>query len=136
FGDEATHAEGLRDLVQDLDEIDARGVSTVEIGDGVVVRVGRYGPYVELVGGDAAGEGGQPRRATVPDDIAPDEMSVEKAHELLAVAADDGRVLGTDPETGHEIVARAGRYGPYVTEVLPETDEAPKRGAKKPKPRT
>ena len=63
-------------------------------------------------------------------------MSVEKAHELLLAAADDGRVLGTDPQTGHEIVARAGRYGPYVTEVLPEADEPPKRGAKKVKPRT
>lgn len=136
FGADGTSGAGLRDLVQDLDDIDARGVSTVEIGDGVVVRVGRYGPYVELVGEEGGDGDGQPRRATVPDDIAPDEMSVEKAHELLAVAADDGRVLGTDPETGHEIVARAGRYGPYVTEVLPETDEAPKRGAKKVKPRT
>jgi DNA topoisomerase I len=139
FGDEAASSEGLRDLVQDLDEIDARGVSTVEIGDGVVVRVGRYGPYVEVTGGaEGGGEDGteQPRRATVPDDIAPDEMTVQKARELLEAAADDGRVLGTDPGTGHEIVARAGRYGPYVTEVLPETDEPPKRGAKKAKPRT
>ena len=136
FGDQARSSEGLRDLVQDLDEIDARGVSTVEIGEGVVVRVGRYGPYVELVGDGSAAEDDQPRRATVPEDIAPDEMSVEKARELLEAAADDGRVLGTDPETGHEIVARAGRYGPYVTEVLPDTDEPPKRGAKKVKPRT
>ena len=131
FGDEATSTEGLRDLVQDLGEIDARAVSAVETGDGTVVRVGRYGPYVEV-----PGEDGQPRRATVPDDIAPDEMTAAKAEELLTAAADDGRVLGTDPGTGHEIVARAGRYGPYVTEVLPEPDEAPKRGAKKIKPRT
>ena len=131
FGDEATSVEGLRDLVEDLGEIDARGVSTIPIGEGVVVRVGRYGPYVEV-----AGEDGEPRRATVNDDVAPDEMTPEKARELLEAAADDGRVLGTDPGTGHEIVARAGRYGPYVTEVLPESDEAPKRGAKKVKPRT
>ncbi|WP_228255050.1 type I DNA topoisomerase [Ornithinimicrobium avium] len=131
FGDEATSLEGLRDLVEDLGEIDAKGVSTIPIGDGVVVRVGRYGPYVEV-----AGEDGEPRRATVTDDVAPDEMTPEKARELLEAAADDGRVLGVDPASGHEIVARAGRYGPYVTEVLPESDEAPKRGAKKVKPRT
>ena len=131
FGPDGTEGAGLRDLVQDLDEIDARGVSTVEIGEGVVVRVGRYGPYVEVEGAE-----GEPRRATVPEDIAPDEMTPEKGRELLEVAADDGRVLGQDPATGHDVVARAGRYGPYVTEVLPESEEPPKRGAKKPKPRT
>ncbi|QFG67604.1 type I DNA topoisomerase [Ornithinimicrobium pratense] len=132
FGDKARGAEGLRDLVQDLGDIDARAVSAVRIGDGSVVRVGRYGPYVEIE------EDGEVKRATVPDDIAPDEMTAEKATELLAAAADDGRVLGTDPETGREIVARAGRYGPYVTEVVPE--EAPTAGTKKKvtkvKPRT
>ncbi|WP_131103493.1 type I DNA topoisomerase [Ornithinimicrobium sufpigmenti] len=132
FGDEARRTEGLRDLVQDLGDIDARAVSAVQIGDGSVVRVGRYGPYVEVE------EDGEVKRATVPDDIAPDEMTAEKAAELLAAAADDGRVLGTDPETGREIVARAGRYGPYVTEVIPE-EEAPagtKKKAAKVKPRT
>ena len=80
-----------------------------------------------------------PRRATINDDIAPDEMTPAKARELLDAAADDGRVLGLDPLSGNEIIAKAGRYGPYVTEVLPETeDEAPKRGkaAAKVKPRT
>ncbi|MGO0576497.1 type I DNA topoisomerase [Ornithinimicrobium panacihumi] len=132
FGDEATSSEGLKGLVDHLPDIDARGVSTVPIGDGVVVRVGRYGPYVE----DEAADGEEARRATVSDDIAPDEMTPEKGRELLSAAADDGRVLGQDPQTGHDIVARAGRYGPYVTEVLPEAEEAPKKGAKKVKPRT
>lgn len=154
FGDEATSAEGLRDLVTDLGEIDARAVSTIDIGEGIVVRVGRYGPYVEEVvpaGVDpstgevtdasaADGAASQPRRATIGDDIAPDEMTPARARELLDTAADDGRVLGTDPTTGHEIVARAGRYGPYVTEVLPEED-APaggkgKKAAARAKPRT
>ncbi|HYN30087.1 MAG TPA: type I DNA topoisomerase [Dermatophilaceae bacterium] len=132
FGGEAGSAQGLRELVADLGEIDARAISTIDIGDGVVVRVGRYGPYVEEV----AADGGEPRRATVGDDIAPDEMTPQKAREILETAADDGRVLGRDPQSGHEIVARAGRYGPYVTEVLPEEDEAPRKGRAKVKPRT
>ncbi len=118
FGDEAGSAEGLRDLVQDLGEIDARAVSTIEIGEGIVVRVGRYGPYVE----DTTAEG-DPKRATITDDVAPDEMTAAKGRELLETAAEDGRVLGQDPETGHDIVAKSGRYGPYVTEVIPDPDE-------------
>ncbi len=110
-------AEGLRALVEDLGDIDARDISTVPLGEDLVLRVGRYGPYVEST---VTPEGEEPRRATVPDDIAPDELTPAKARELLAASADDGRVLGTDPVTGHEIIARAGRYGPYVTEVLPE----------------
>ncbi len=149
FGDEATSSEGLRSLVEDLGDIDARAISTIDIGDGIVVRVGRYGPYVEEVvpaGIDprtgevtdaAAAERGdtQPRRATITDDVAPDEMTPAIARELLDRAADDGRVVGQDPETGRDIVAKSGRYGPYVTEVLPE-EEAAKKGKAKVKPRT
>ncbi|NUS40911.1 MAG: DNA topoisomerase I, partial [Terrabacter sp.] len=152
FGEEATSGEGLKTLVDDLGEIDAKEISTIPIGDGMVVRVGRYGPYVEEVApagvdletgevADGADVSGNPRRATITDDIAPDEMTPEKARELLEVAADDGKVLGQDPETGRDIVARAGRYGPYVTEVI-DDDEAPAgdkpkgRKAAKVKPRT
>ncbi|MFC5997486.1 type I DNA topoisomerase [Quadrisphaera sp. GCM10027208] len=119
-------AQGLRRLVEGLGEIDARDINSVPIGDGIVVRVGRYGPYVEVPGED----GGEPLRAGVPDDVAPDELTPEKARELLAAQNDGERELGTDPETGHLVVARSGRYGPYVTEVLP--DDAPKGS----KPRT
>ena len=153
FGDEATSVTGLSELVQDLGEIDAREISTIPLGEGMVVRVGRYGPYVEEVvpvGVDAAtGELGNdatvpvtPRRATISDDIAPDEMTPAKARELLEAAADDGKILGRHPESGLEIVARAGRYGPYVTEVLPPDDPAvasgttKSRGKTKVKPRT
>jgi DNA topoisomerase I len=113
FGDAPSATEGLRDLASDLDEIDAREISTVPIGEGVVLRVGRYGPYVEV-----SGEDGEPRRATVPDDVAPDELTVDKARELLTMGGDEGRVLGEDPATGRTIVVKAGRYGPYVTELV------------------
>ncbi|MEO7059221.1 MAG: topoisomerase C-terminal repeat-containing protein, partial [Lapillicoccus sp.] len=146
FGDEATSSEGLRDLVNDLGEIDAREISTIPLGDGMVVRVGRYGPYVEeLVPQGVDGATGEvvdgvavpdtPRRATINDDIAPDEMTPAKARELLEAAADDGRVLGTDPDSGREVVARAGRYGPYVSEVLPP-ELVDLKGKAKVKPRT
>ena len=133
---------GLKPMVDDLGEIDARAINSIEIGEGITLRVGRYGAYIEQIARDEDGtpiEGADPRRANVSDEVAPDELTVEKAEELLERAKDDGRVLGTDPETGHEIVAKDGRYGPYVTEVLPEQVTAdgkkiPK--SKQPKPRT
>ncbi|HET7475036.1 MAG TPA: type I DNA topoisomerase [Dermatophilaceae bacterium] len=133
FGDEAQSADGLRQLVADLGEIDAREISTIPLGEGIVVRVGRYGPYVEETSGN-----GDARRATITDEIAPDELTPAKARQLLEVAAEDGRVLGTDPQTGTEIVAKSGRYGPYVTEVLVEDEAAPTkpRAKAKAKPRT
>jgi DNA topoisomerase I len=105
---------GLHALVTEhLDEIDARAVNSIPIlGSDVVVRVGRYGPYLER------GE----ERASISDDVAPDELTAEAAEELLSRPSGD-RSLGADPETGHEIAVRDGRYGPYVTEVLPEGDE-------------
>ncbi|HXF98649.1 MAG TPA: type I DNA topoisomerase [Gaiellaceae bacterium] len=108
FGDGG--GPGLHKLVTEhLDEIDAREVNSIPVpGSDAVVRVGRYGPYLERGG----------VRASLPPDLAPDELTAEKAEELLAQP--DGRRLGVDPETGREIVVRAGRYGPYVTELLPE----------------
>ncbi|WP_407319215.1 type I DNA topoisomerase [Isoptericola halotolerans] len=140
---EGSHTWGLRDLVADLGEIDPVAVNSVEIGEGIRVRVGRYGPYLEDLRAEPDKEGKAPR-ASVPEDIAPDELTVDKARELLAAGADDGRVLGVDPESGNEIVAKNGRYGPYVTEVLdlpeidPELSAAAKKRAKaaRPKPRT
>jgi DNA topoisomerase I len=110
---------GLKPLVDDLGEIDAREINSVPLGEGIVLRVGKFGPYLETVD-----ETGAARRASVPEDIAPDELNVEKARELLATQADGDRVLGTDPGTGREIVVRNGRYGPYVTEL--QEDDAPK----------
>ena len=110
----ALRAQGLKGLVDNLGEIDARAVNSIEIGEGITLRVGRYGPYLE----DAEG-----KRANVPADLAPDELTVDKARELFTRAADDGRELGVDPVSGRVIIAKDGRYGPYVTEVLPEPEE-------------
>jgi DNA topoisomerase-1 len=134
---------GLRALVENLGEIDAAAINSVDIGEGIRVRVGRYGPYLEDLAAEVE-EGKTPPRASVPDDVAPDELTVAKARELLAAGADDGRVLGVHPETGNPVVAKNGRYGPYVTEQLPEPDLDPdlSAAAKKralaalPKPKT
>ncbi|TQJ75500.1 type I DNA topoisomerase [Streptomyces sp. SLBN-31] len=123
------HLGGLKELVTDLGAIDAREVSSFPVGNGIVLRVGRYGPYIER--GEKDSEGHQ--RADVPEDLAPDELSVELAEELLAKPSGDFE-LGADPATGHQIIARDGRYGPYVTEVLPEG--TPKTGKNAVKPRT
>jgi len=101
---------GLKSLVGDIGDIDAREVSSFPLPDSdIVVRVGRYGPYLERDG----------ERVNVPDDMAPDELTVERAEELFSQPNGDIH-LGTDPDSGREVVAKAGRFGPYVTELLPE----------------
>lgn len=115
--------DGLAALVEDLGDIDARANSSFPLDDsGIVVRVGRYGPYLENE---------KQERANIPEDLAPDELTVEKAKELLATPSGVERQLGVDPEKNVPIVVRNGRYGPYVTEVLAEAE-----GKKKSKPRT
>ena len=108
FGTEGE--EGLKELVSDLGDIDARQVSSFPLaGTDIVVRVGRYGPYLEQDG----------QRVNVPEGTAPDELTPEYAAELLARPSGD-KILGTDPATGKTIIAKAGRFGPYVTEQLEE----------------
>ena len=116
--------EGLHPLVNGLGEIDAKELATFPVGgpdSGIVLRVGKYGPYLE--GPD---EDGNPtgKKANVPDDLPPDELTMAKATELFANPAGEEFPLGTHPETGLPVVAKNGRFGPYVTEVLP--DGAPK----------
>ncbi|MEU5657905.1 type I DNA topoisomerase [Streptomyces sp. NPDC047737] len=123
------HLGGLKELVTDLGAIDAREISSFPVGNGIKLRVGRYGPYIER--GEKDSEGHQ--RADVPEDLAPDELSVELAEELLAKPSGDFE-LGADPVSGNQIIAKDGRYGPYVTEVLPEG--TPKTGKNAVKPRT
>ncbi|MEU2929343.1 type I DNA topoisomerase [Streptomyces sp. NPDC007251] len=123
------HLGGLKELVTDLGAIDAREVSSFPVGNDIVLRVGRFGPYIERGEKDTE----EHQRADIPADLAPDELTVELAEKLLAEPSGD-RELGTDPATGHTIVAKKGRYGPYVTEVLPEG--TPKTGKNAVKPRT
>ena len=122
FGAE-TGEEGLKAVVDNLGDIDARAVNSIPVAEGITLRVGKFGPYLEKDRPADAPEGTDPERANVPDDLAPDELTPEKAEELFATAGPSERVLGTDPETGRTIVARDGRYGPYVTEVIEEMTE-------------
>jgi DNA topoisomerase-1 len=91
-----------------LSEIDAREINSIPLGTGtdgeaIVARVGRYGPYLQR--GDD--------RASIPDDLAPDELTIERAEAILAAPSND-RVLGTHPESGLDVQVKAGRFGPYV----------------------
>ncbi|GAA4415018.1 type I DNA topoisomerase [Actinokineospora soli] len=128
---------GLKKLVgSGVEEIDPKEVNSIRVFDDaegrpVVVRVGRYGPYLEReVDGEA-------QRANLPEDLPPDELTPDIAEQLFSVPM-EGRSLGTDPVTGHEIVAKDGRFGPYVTEVLPEEEPEPgkKKAKAKAKPRS
>jgi DNA topoisomerase I len=147
---------GLKKMVGTrLEDIDAREVNSIRLfaddeGRDVFVRVGRFGPYLERAVKDSS-EGAAPdavvsQRANLPDELPPDELTVEYAEKLFATPQ-EGRVLGVDPASGNEIVAKEGRFGPYVTEILPEPEApvedpakpAAKKAAKKvagPKPRT
>jgi DNA topoisomerase-1 len=121
-------AGGLRKLVSaNLGDIDARGINSIPLyvddsGREVVVRVGRYGPYIQrTTAGEEEGD-----RASLPEDVLPDELDSVRVEELLSAPSGDVE-LGEDPLSGHQIVARAGRYGPYVTELLPEDDTSKPR---------
>ena len=122
---------GLQQQVAELGEIDAREINTINIGDGLHVRVGRYGPYLEdTTHLDAEGN---PRHASLPETLAPDELSVDVARELLDNNAEGPRVLGKDPETGGTVEVRNGRFGPYVALVDSQDDEDAKSSKSRPK---
>ncbi|MEX0667421.1 MAG: type I DNA topoisomerase, partial [Acidimicrobiia bacterium] len=114
--------EGLQNQVAErLDEIDARQVNSIPLGDdangrAITLRVGRYGPFLER--GD--------ERASVPDTLPPDELTIEKAVELLETQPAGDKILGTDPDSGKVVLARSGRYGPYVQLGEAEGKEKPK----------
>ncbi|MBS1674182.1 MAG: type I DNA topoisomerase [Actinobacteria bacterium] len=142
---------GLRQVVDNLGEIDARALNATRINDNATLRFGKYGPYLEVM--DPAHPDAKPRIVNVPEDLAPDELTAAKAQELIDAPVAGDRVLGENPENGKIVVVKDGRFGPYVQENDPVSDDnqvdeatgevvdAPKkkRGAKKeaaPKPRT
>ncbi|KAA0962820.1 type I DNA topoisomerase [Microbacterium sp. ANT_H45B] len=143
---------GLRQVVDNLGEIDARALNSTPITENATLRFGKYGPYLEVANPEAPDE--KPRIVNVPEDLAPDELTAAKAQELIDAPVAGDRVLGVNPENGKIVVVKDGRFGPYVQENDPVSEDAavdeatgevveekpkPKRGAKKeaePKPRT
>lgn len=109
---------GLRHILDNLGEIDAREINATKIGDVATLRFGRYGPYLDVPNDD-----GTTRIVNVPGDLAPDELTPEKARELIDAPIAGDRVLGQNPDNGRDIVVKDGRFGPYLEEVLPPEPE-------------
>ena len=114
---------GLQDLAADLGAIDAQQINTMKVNDEIEIRVGRFGAYLQQ------GQGEDRKFANIPEGMAPDELTLTKAIELLAAPSGE-RDLGTDPETNLPIIAKSGRYGPYITEVLPDQEGKKKKEVK------
>jgi DNA topoisomerase-1 len=115
---------GLRTVIDNLGEIDARAINSVAITDDITLRIGKYGPYLEVL--DPSGDiEATPRRVNLPTDLAPDELTPEKARELVDAPVVTDRIVGVNPANGKEIVAKDGRFGPYVTELDPVVPDAP-----------
>ncbi|MEO5920255.1 MAG: type I DNA topoisomerase [Pseudolysinimonas sp.] len=116
---------GLRKVIDNLGDIDARDINSVRIADDITLRIGKYGPYLELPPEEGSAIDTPPRRVNVPEDLAPDELTEAKARELIDAPVAGDRVLGVNPSTGKTVVAKDGRYGPYVTELEPEPESDP-----------
>ncbi|MCU1507406.1 MAG: topA [Microbacteriaceae bacterium] len=116
---------GLRTVIDNLGEIDAREINSIRLTDDITLRIGKYGPYLEVADGPDAPEGSTPRRVNLPQDLAPDELTQAKAQELIDAPVVVDRVIGVNPVTGKNVIAKDGRFGPYVTEVDPEPEVVP-----------
>ena len=114
FGGEGI--EGLHPTVENVGDSDPRAVNSIHIADNITLRTGKYGPYIETMvepGSEGADENGR-RIVNIPEGLAPDELTVEKAQELIDAPIISDRIMGQDPETGFDILFKDGRYGPYV----------------------
>jgi DNA topoisomerase-1 len=126
FGDD--DHRGLKDVaLLATEEIDTRELNTIAITDTISLRVGKYSPFLETLDEET----GEVRRVNLPPELAPDELTPQKAQELIDAPPVEDRVLGIDPESLREVVAKKGRFGPYVTEVIPEDEAEAAQGKKK-----
>ncbi|MCU1413280.1 MAG: topA, partial [Microbacteriaceae bacterium] len=135
--------KGLRVVIDNMGDIDAKSINSIALDDEVTLRIGKYGPYLEVNDPDAAPDA-TPRRVNIPPDLAPDELTVAKAHELIDAPVVVDRIIGVNPDNGKNIVAKDGRFGPYITELEPVVEQPvveapveevvdPKTGELKPK---
>jgi DNA topoisomerase-1 len=115
---------GLRQVIDNMGDIDAKTVNSVIIADDITLRIGKYGPYLEVIDHEAAPDT-VPRRVNIPQDLAPDELTEAKARELIDAPVVVDRVIGVNPVSGKLVVAKDGRFGPYITEVDPTPVEVP-----------
>jgi len=125
FGSEGN--PGLNSVVENIGEIDAKALNSLDLGDGITLRTGKFGPYMEIYiepNAEGADENGR-RIINIPEGLAPDELTLAKAHELIEAPVLTDRILGVEPVSGHNVLFKDGRYGPYV--LLDDPD------AKKPK---
>ena len=137
FGTEGN--PGLEALAADLGAIDAQQINTMKMGEDIEIRVGRYGAYIQK------GVGDDRKFANIPETMAPDELTLQVAIDLLAQPSGE-RELGVHPETNLPLLAKSGRFGPYVTEVFPEPEmvvdkktgelKKPRKKKDAPKPKT
>jgi DNA topoisomerase-1 len=130
---------GLEFMAQDLGAIDAQQINTMKMGQDIEIRVGRFGAYIQQ------GEGDARKYANIPENLAPDELTLAVAIELLAKPSGE-RELGVEPDTGYPLMAKSGRFGPYVTQIFPEPEmvvdkktgelKKPRKKKDAPKPKT
>jgi DNA topoisomerase-1 len=130
---------GLEALAADLGAIDAQQINTMKMGEDIEIRVGRFGAYIQK------GVGDDRKFANIPETMAPDELTLQVAIDLLAQPSGE-RELGIHPETNLPLIAKSGRFGPYITEVLPEPElvvdkktgelKKPRKKKDAPKPKT
>ena len=110
-----------KQLEKKVETIDAKEINQIEIGkpegaeESIYVRVGKFGPFLQY------GE----KRASVPEDLAPDELKIEKALEIINQTAQAEEPLGICPETGKPVFVKVGRFGPYVQRGTSEDEEKP-----------
>ena len=133
----STDHVGLRQIVENLGDIDAREINSTPVSDVATLRFGKYGPYLEVA--DPADPDAKPRIVNVPEDLAPDELTAAKAQELIDAPVAGDRILGENPDNGKLVVVKDGRFGPYVQEVEPDAETDPDAAAARSsaeKPRT